>query len=54
MEDKEGIGNILNAYRSEIMAKSPKSLSIWQANRQVMPAGVGSSIPPGRSLSDGG
>lgn len=42
MEDKEGIGNILNAYRSEIMAKSPKSLSIWQANRQVMPAGVGS------------
>jgi hypothetical protein len=24
------------------MAKSPKSLSIWQQNRTVMPAGVGS------------
>jgi glutamate-1-semialdehyde 2,1-aminomutase len=42
MADKETIGNLLNAYRSEIMAKSPKSLSIWQQNRTVMPAGVGS------------
>jgi glutamate-1-semialdehyde 2,1-aminomutase len=42
MDDKEKIASILNAYRGEIMAKSPKSLSIWQANRTVMPAGVGS------------
>ena len=33
---------LLNAYRGEIMAKCPKSLSIWQKNRTVMPAGVGS------------
>jgi len=38
----ENIAGILNAYRQEIMAKSPKSLSIWQQNRTVMPAGVGS------------
>jgi glutamate-1-semialdehyde 2,1-aminomutase len=42
MVDQERIASILNAYRSEIMAKSPKSLSIWHANRTVMPAGVGS------------
>ena len=42
MVDKERICKLLNAYRGEIMAKSPKSLSIWQANRTVMPAGVGS------------
>jgi glutamate-1-semialdehyde 2,1-aminomutase len=42
MDDKERIAGILNAYRGEIMAKSPKSLSIWQGNRTVMPAGVGS------------
>ena len=30
------------SYRREIMAKSPKSLAIWQHNRTVMPAGVGS------------
>src|SRR5512135_159900 len=42
MDDKERIANLLNAYRGEIMAKSPKSLSSWQANRTVMPAGVGS------------
>jgi glutamate-1-semialdehyde 2,1-aminomutase len=42
MVDNERIASILNVYRSEIMAKSPKSLSIWQANRSVMPAGVGS------------
>jgi glutamate-1-semialdehyde 2,1-aminomutase len=42
MEDKERITNLLNTYRGEIMAKSPKSLAIWQQNRTVMPAGVGS------------
>ena len=39
---KERIEGLLNSYRAEIMAKSPKSLSIWQGNRTVMPAGVGS------------
>jgi glutamate-1-semialdehyde 2,1-aminomutase len=42
MADKDRIANILNTYRGEIMAKSPQSLSIWQSNRTVMPAGVGS------------
>jgi glutamate-1-semialdehyde 2,1-aminomutase len=42
MVDKERITSILNAYREEIRTKSPKSLSIWQKNRTVMPAGVGS------------
>lgn len=42
MDDNERIANLLNAYRGEIMAQCPKSLSIWQANRTVMPAGVGS------------
>lgn len=42
MADKESIARVLDAYRAEIMAKSPKSLSIWQQNRTVMPAGVGS------------
>ena len=42
MADNERITTLLNAYRGEIMAKSPKSLSIWQKNRTVMPAGVGS------------
>ena len=42
MADKEGIARILNAYRDEIRTKSPKSHSIWQQNRTVMPAGVGS------------
>src|SRR4030042_2386488 len=42
MDENERITNILNSYRGEIMAKSPKSLSIWQGNRMVMPAGVGS------------
>jgi len=42
MTDKERIADILNKYRGEIMAKSPKSLAIWQQNRTVMPAGVGS------------
>jgi glutamate-1-semialdehyde 2,1-aminomutase len=42
MADKERIAGILNAYRDEIQAKSPKSYAIWQQNRTVMPAGVGS------------
>ena len=42
MADKETIARLLNAYREEICSRSPKSLSIWQANRTVMPAGVGS------------
>lgn len=42
MVDKERISMILNAYRDEIRAKSPKSLAVWQDNRSVMPAGVGS------------
>jgi len=42
MDDKERIEEIFNAYRAEIMAKSPKSLAAWQKNRTVMPAGVGS------------
>jgi glutamate-1-semialdehyde 2,1-aminomutase len=42
MNDAERIAGILNAYRGEIMAKGPKSLAAWQANRTVMPAGVGS------------
>ena len=42
MIDQEKIDAILNGYRAEIMANSPKSLAIWQQNRAVMPAGVGS------------
>ena len=42
MADKERIEILLNSYRAEIIAKSPKALSIWQQNRTVMPAGVGS------------
>lgn len=42
MDDKERIAKLLNSYRDEIRAKSPKSLAIWQKNRTVMPAGVGS------------
>ncbi len=42
MTDKERIQGTLDAYRDEIRTKSPKSYSIWQQNRTVMPAGVGS------------
>jgi glutamate-1-semialdehyde 2,1-aminomutase len=42
MIDNERISKLLNAYRGEIMARSPKSLAVWQENRTVMPAGVGS------------
>ncbi len=30
MAESEKITTLLNTYRAEIMAKSPKSLSIWQ------------------------
>jgi glutamate-1-semialdehyde 2,1-aminomutase len=42
MSDNEGSARLFNAYREEVRAKSPKSLSICQQNRTVMPAGVGS------------
>ena len=42
MADQERLAALLNRYRDEIRARSPKSLSIWQKNRAVMPAGVGS------------
>jgi len=42
MDEKDRVAKILDAYRDEIRAKSPKSFSIWQQNRTVMPAGVGS------------
>ena len=42
MADEERIAGLFNVYRDQIRAKSPKSLAIWQKNRSVMPAGVGS------------
>jgi len=39
---KENTSTLLNAYRDEIRLKSPKSFSMWQQNRTVMPAGLGS------------
>src|SRR5512136_144886 len=42
MADQDTVARLLNSYRDEIRARSPKSLSIWQGNRTVMPAGVGS------------
>jgi glutamate-1-semialdehyde 2,1-aminomutase len=42
MLDNGKLNALLNTYRGEIMAKCPQSLSIWQQNRTVMPAGVGS------------
>jgi glutamate-1-semialdehyde 2,1-aminomutase len=42
MSDKDRIAKLLDSYRRQIGAKSPKSLSTWQQNRAVMPAGVGS------------
>ena len=42
MIDNEKITALLNSYRAEIRAKSPRSLAAWQNNRTVMPAGVGS------------
>ena len=42
MADQESIARLLDGYRDQIRAKSPKSLATWQGNRTVMPAGVGS------------
>jgi glutamate-1-semialdehyde 2,1-aminomutase len=42
MANDEKVVNLLNTYRQQIMAKSPQSLAVWQKNRAVMPAGVGS------------
>jgi glutamate-1-semialdehyde 2,1-aminomutase len=42
MKDQKEIEQLFNQYRAEICARSPKSLAIWQENRNVMPAGVGS------------
>lgn len=42
MAVKERTAEILNVYREQIRAKSPKSFAAWQQNRTVMPAGVGS------------
>jgi glutamate-1-semialdehyde 2,1-aminomutase len=42
MPDTDKINALLNSYRQEIMQKSPQSLQVWQKNRTVMPAGVGS------------
>jgi len=42
MADADSLARLLNGYRDQIRARSPKSLSIWQQNRTVMPAGVGS------------
>jgi glutamate-1-semialdehyde aminotransferase len=36
------ITELLNSYREEIRARSPRSLAIWCNNRTVMPSGVGS------------
>ncbi len=42
MADADSLARLLNGYRDQIRARSPKSLSIWRQNRTVMPAGVGS------------
>ena len=42
MNDNERCEKLLNTYRLEIQRKSPRSLAMWQKNRTVMPAGVGS------------
>jgi len=42
MAGKEKSERILNRYRDEIRAKGSRSYEIWQKNRAVMPAGVGS------------
>jgi glutamate-1-semialdehyde 2,1-aminomutase len=42
MNNSVDIALILDKYRKEIVAKSPNSYAIWQKNRAVMPAGVGS------------
>jgi hypothetical protein len=50
MAENERFTTLLNTYRAEIMAKSPKSLSIWQQNpgrRQAEHLPVGGSLPDG-------
>jgi hypothetical protein len=42
MAGAESVTDLLNSYRDEIRARSPRSFSIWCNNRTVMPAGVGS------------
>jgi glutamate-1-semialdehyde 2,1-aminomutase len=42
MTEYDAIVKLLDGYRAEIMARSPKSMGIWQQNHSVMPAGVGS------------
>jgi glutamate-1-semialdehyde 2,1-aminomutase len=42
MMEKDEIAALLNRYRQELIARSPKSLGVWQQNRTVMPTGVGS------------
>jgi glutamate-1-semialdehyde 2,1-aminomutase len=42
MADQEKMNDLLNTYRQQIMTRSSKSLAVWQKNRTVMPAGVGS------------
>jgi glutamate-1-semialdehyde 2,1-aminomutase len=42
MANKEKVARLLDEYRDQIRAKSPRSLAAWQGNRAVMPAGVGS------------
>jgi len=42
MADADSLARLLNGYRDQIRARSPKSLSIWRQNRTVMPTGVGS------------
>ncbi len=38
-DQNERIAKILNGYREEICAKSPKSLAAWQKNRTVIQTG---------------
>jgi hypothetical protein len=37
LADRQRIAELLNGYRVEIMAKSPKSLATWQQNRTEQP-----------------
>jgi glutamate-1-semialdehyde 2,1-aminomutase len=42
MNNNVDVTMILDKYRKEIVGRSPNSYAIWQKNRAVMPAGVGS------------
>jgi hypothetical protein len=37
LADRQRIAELLNAYRGEIRAKSPKSFAAWQQNRTEQP-----------------